>query len=57
MKDKFLSRHESKEWDLVELPKDKKAVGSKWVFKEKIGADGSYTERLKANAISSFSCL
>ena len=28
-------------WDLVELPRDLKAVGSKWVFKLKINADGS----------------
>ena len=27
-------------WDLVELPKDRKAVGSKWVFKLKVDADG-----------------
>ena len=28
-------------WDLVELPKDRKAVGSKWVFKLKMNAEGS----------------
>ena len=28
-------------WELVELPKDRKAVGSKWVFKLKTNADGS----------------
>ena len=28
-------------WDLVELPKDRKTVGSKWVFKLKVAADGS----------------
>ncbi len=25
-------------WDLVKLPKDRKTVGSKWVFKTKKGA-------------------
>ena len=28
-------------WDLVELSKDRKTVGSKWVFKLKVAADGS----------------
>ena len=28
-------------YDMVELPKDRKAVGSKWVYKCKINADGS----------------
>ena len=28
-------------WDLVELPRDRKAVGSKWVFKLKMNADRS----------------
>jgi len=28
-------------WDLVELPKDRKAVGSKWVFKLKVDSEGS----------------
>lgn len=34
-------------WDLVELPANRKPVGSKWVFKRKINADGSI-ERYKA---------
>ena len=38
-------------WDLVELPKDRKAVGGKWVFKEKISADGS-VERYKARLVA-----
>ncbi len=45
----------NKEWDLVELPPDQKAVGNKWVFKRnikrKINADGSlqkYKVRLVA---------
>ena len=28
-------------WDLVELPKDKVPMGSKWIFKYKLKADGS----------------
>lgn len=38
-------------WDLVELPKDRKAVGSKWVFKLKVDADGS-VERYKARLVA-----
>lgn len=41
------SLHRNNVWDLVELPKDRKAVGSKWVFKVKVSADGS-VERYKA---------
>ena len=42
-------------YDLVELPKDRKAVGSKWVYKCKINADGSvrrYKARLVAQGYS-----
>jgi len=41
------SLHENNVWELVELPADRKAVGSKWVFKVKTNADGSI-ERCKA---------
>ena len=35
------SLHKNYVWELVELPKDRKAVGSKWVFKLKTDSDGS----------------
>ena len=38
-------------WDLVELPKDRKAVRSKWVFKLKVDVDGSI-ERHKARLVA-----
>ena len=38
-------------WELVELPKDRKSVGSKWVFKVKFDADGS-VERYKARLVA-----
>ena len=38
-------------WDLVELPKDKKAIGSKWVFKLKTNTLGS-VERYKARLLA-----
>ncbi len=42
-------------WDLVELPKDRKAIGCKWVFKIKQNADGSiakYKARLVAKGFT-----
>ena len=38
-------------WELVELPKDRKAVGSKWVFKLKTDSNGS-VERHKARLVA-----
>ena len=45
------SLHTNKVWDLVELPKDRKTVGSKWVFKTKRSADGT-VERHKARLVA-----
>ena len=28
-------------WELVELPPNKKVIGSKWIFKQKLNADGT----------------
>ena len=42
-------------WELVELPKDRRAVGSKWVFKLKTDADGAiecHKARLVAQGFS-----
>jgi transposase InsO family protein len=47
MKDEIKSLEENETWSLTELPKGKKAIGSKWVFKKKIGKDGQ-VERYKA---------
>lgn len=37
-------------WELVDLPKDKKAIGVKWVFKTKFKADGSI-QKYKARLV------
>ena len=38
-------------WDLVELPKQRTAIGCKWIFKRKPAADGSI-ERYKARLVA-----
>lgn len=46
---------ENEVWTLADLPKGKKAVGSKWVFKTKTGKDGEvirYKARLVARGFS-----
>ena len=45
------SIHSNDIWDLVELPKDRKPVGCKWVFKKKTKSDGSI-ERYKAQLVT-----
>ena len=41
MEKEMESLHTNEVWDLVELPKDRKAVGSKWVYKTKRSANGT----------------
>ncbi len=47
MKTEIDSLKKNHVWDLVELPKDRKLVGSKWVFRVKTNSDGS-VDRYKA---------
>ena len=51
MEKEMESLHANDVWDLVELPANREAVGSKWVFKLKTGADGS-VERHKARLVA-----
>jgi hypothetical protein len=46
MKEELDSLERNKTWDLVELPKDRKVVGCKWVYKLKKGVDDK-VERYK----------
>ena len=49
------SLHSNEVWELVEPPPDRKIVGSKWVFKQKMDADGvvkQYKARLVAQGCS-----
>ena len=47
MEKEMESLHANEVWNLVELPKDRKAIGSKWVYKIKKSANG-VVERHKA---------
>ena len=38
-------------WSVTELPKGKRAIGSKWIYKLKLKSDGS-TERYKARLVA-----
>ena len=51
MQKEIESMHTNDVWDLVKLPRDRQVVGNKWVFKKKIGADGS-VERYKARLVA-----
>ena len=51
MEKEIESLYANEVWDLVELPKDRKAVGSKWVFKTKRNANGT-VERYKARLVA-----
>ena len=39
MDDEIFSLHKNKTWELVELPKGRKAIGCKWVYAKKDGVD------------------
>jgi len=55
MKDEMMALGKNGTWDLVELPKDRKTVGCKWVFKVKWGVNDTedkYKARLVAKGFS-----
>lgn len=39
-RDEIYRKEKNDTWDMVELPKDKNAIGLKWVFKIKFAANG-----------------
>jgi hypothetical protein len=51
MKEEMNALERNGTWDLVELPKDRKIVGCKWVFKLKRGVDDKI-ERYKARLVA-----
>ncbi|KAG8488618.1 hypothetical protein CXB51_016586 [Gossypium anomalum] len=46
------SLHKNRTWDLLKLPKDKKVVRYKWVFKKKEGTPGLEEPRYKARLVA-----
>ena len=51
METEMRSLKDNEVWELVELPAERKTVGSKWVYKVKTGADGS-VECYKASLVA-----
>ncbi|KAA0046843.1 Retrovirus-related Pol polyprotein from transposon TNT 1-94 [Cucumis melo var. makuwa] len=51
MKEELKSMNDNEVWDLVELPKESKRVGCKWVFKTKRDSNGNI-ERYKARLVA-----
>ena len=51
MKEELKSIKDNQVWDLVELPKGIRSVGSKWIFKTKYDSKGNI-ERYKARLVA-----
>lgn len=51
MKDEINSLNINDTWDLCKLPKDRKAIGCKWVFKVKTNEKGEI-DRFKARLVA-----
>ena len=52
MQEEMESLHKNNTWDLVKLPKGKKIVRCKWVFKRKKGTPGVEEARYKARLVA-----
>lgn len=52
MQEEMESLHKNKTWELVNLPKDKKVVRCKWVFRKKEGIPGVEDSRFKARLVA-----
>eukprot|EP00253_Pinus_taeda_P014781 PITA_14781 len=51
MVDEMASLHKNEAWDLVELSAGRKPIGSKWMFKKKMNAEGK-VEKYKARLVA-----
>ena len=51
MREELNSMEKNKVWELVDLPNDRKAIGSKWIFKRKLNASGN-VEKYKARLVA-----
>jgi hypothetical protein len=51
MEEEMASLDKNEAWDLVELPTRRNPIGSKWVFKKKLNAEGK-VEKYKARLVA-----
>ncbi|KAL0461990.1 UNVERIFIED_CONTAM: Retrovirus-related Pol polyprotein from transposon TNT 1-94 [Sesamum latifolium] len=51
MREELNALEKNNNWDIVDLPKGKKAIGCKWVFKVKLKSDGT-VDRYKARLVA-----
>ena len=52
MQEEMESLYKNGTWDMVRLPKGKKAIRCKWVFKKKEGTQGDKNARYKARLVA-----
>ncbi|KAH9753759.1 hypothetical protein KPL71_015193 [Citrus sinensis] len=52
MEEEMKSLHQNQTWELVKLPKGKKAIGNKWVYTKKQGSPNQSTPRYKAMLVA-----
>ncbi|KAG9511488.1 hypothetical protein KCV07_g10138, partial [Aureobasidium melanogenum] len=55
MDDEYNSLIQNQTWDVVDAPHDRKILGSRWVFKRKLGPDGSITKHKARFVVQGFS--
>ena len=52
MVEEMESLHKNQTWDLVELPKGKRAIGCKWVYRKKEAIAEKEGEKFKARLVA-----
>ena len=52
MVEEMQSRHKNQTWELVELPKGKRAIRSKWVYKKKEAVSKNEGKKFKASLVA-----
>ena len=52
MEEEMQSLHKNQTWELMELPKGKRAIGCKWVYKRKEAVSKKEGEKFKARLVA-----
>ena len=55
MQEEFKSLQDNETWELVPLPSKRKIVQCKWVYRNKLAADGSYIKYMDISVAKFFS--